>query len=143
MLPADGFYEWRRGGAGRSKVPHLIRLAGGGPFALAGLWETWAGAGGETLESCAVLTCAPNAVVRPLHDRMPVVPTGDAVRAWLDPAPMTPAAAAELLVPYPAERMEAYPVSSAVNSPSTDGPACIEPAAEPDAAPDPQPGLFG
>ena len=85
-----------------------------------------------------MLTCPPNAVVRPLHDRMPVVLAGDAVRAWLDPRPMTPAAAAELTVPFPAGRMVAHAVSPAVNSPSTDGPACVEPAAEPDGPP----GLF-
>jgi len=129
LLPADGFYEWRT--EGRRKTPFRIRLRSGELFSLAGLWDVWQPPdGGEPLHTCTILTTAANEVVRPIHDRMPVIIPPDGYRLWLDPR-SEPDALAELLKPYPAEPMEAYPVSTAVNSPRNDDPRLIEPVPVP------------
>jgi putative SOS response-associated peptidase YedK len=126
LIPADGFYEWKREGAG--KQPWLLRLRGGGVFGFAGLWSRWQDpAAGAALESCAIVTTAPNELAATVHDRMPVVLPRARYGAWLDSA-ADPSALASLLVPFPAAEMEAFPVSRLVNSPSHDEPACIEPA---------------
>jgi putative SOS response-associated peptidase YedK len=80
--PRGRVYEWKP--AGRRKQPHVIRPAGGGLFALAGLWERWHGPGGAVLETAAVLTTEANAVVRPIHDLMPVIVRPEDYAAWLD-----------------------------------------------------------
>ncbi len=128
LAPATGFYEWLK--QGKLKQPFLLRLTGGGLFAIASLFERWKpkDAGDEVapLESMTLLTCAPNALAATVHDRMPLILPEAAWEAWLDPA--TPRAAlAALLVPYPAEAMEAFPVSRLVNSPANDDPQCVEP----------------
>lgn len=126
LVLADGFYEW--GPPGPEKRPHLFGMRGGGPFGLAGLWERWLDATGTEILSCCILTCAPNDLVRPVHDRMPVVvPAADHAR-WLDPEIQKPAEVADLLAPYPAADMEGWPVSTLVNSPAVDEPACAQPA---------------
>ncbi len=128
LVPADGFYEWQKSEAG--KQPFYIRLQGGGTFAFAGLWEFWRGPEGETIESCALLTTQPNSLLRPLHDRMPVILPRSDYALWLDPEVQTVERLQPLLVPYPAERMEAYPVGRYVNSPENEGPRCIEPLSD-------------
>jgi putative SOS response-associated peptidase YedK len=127
LVPADGFYEWV-GRAGKRQPIHF-RLRDGRPFAFAGLWERWQAPGGPAVESCAVLTTAANHLVRPVHDRMPVIlePTG--YEAWLDPAVRDPAALAVWLRPFPAEAMTACPVGSWVSNPRNEGPACLAPPA--------------
>jgi putative SOS response-associated peptidase YedK len=127
LIVADGFYEWQRQGG--AKQPYFIRLRDGRPFAFAGLWEAWRRPDGSLLESCTLLTTDPNDLVRPIHDRMPVILPPDAYVSWLDPAERDARRLAPLLVPYPAEPMETYPVSTLVNSPSHESPECIEPAA--------------
>lgn len=84
LLPADGFYEWSGSGSGRRRW--TIRRTGGAPFWLAGVWDRWIGADGSELESCCVLTTAPNALMAPLHDRMPVVVPDGLEQAWMAPA---------------------------------------------------------
>ncbi len=126
LVVADGFYEWASGGT--RKQPYLIAYADGRPFGLAGLWESWQGGGGETLESCTILTTAPNEVVAPLHDRMPVIVPAAAHGLWLDPRERRPEAVAGLLVPAPPEAMVARAVGLRVNNPANEGPGCIEPA---------------
>ncbi len=121
LVAADGFYEWLT--EGREKRPHHFTLRGGGPFAIAALWEAWPGAAGAT----ALLTCAANDLVRPCHDRMPAILPPEAWGDWLDPH-STQAGLLSLLRPYPAEAMAALAVGKAVGSPRNDGPACIEPA---------------
>ena len=125
LVVADGFYEWQQ--AGRTKQPYFIHLRDDRPFALAGLWEAWEGADHARLETCTLLTTGPNDVVRPIHDRMPVILPPQAYSSWLDPAIQDPRQLAPLLVPYPSDQMEAYRVGSLVNSPSHDAPGCIEP----------------
>jgi putative SOS response-associated peptidase YedK len=124
LIPASGFYEWAQ--AGKQKQPYHFALAGGKPFAFAGLWESW-DKGGEEILSCAILTTRANNVVRPVHERMPVIVPVDAYDVWLDPAVQDPAAVADLLAPYAAGRMTATPVSRRVNNPRFDDPACLEP----------------
>ncbi len=122
LVPADGFYEWRSGP--RGKQPCHITLADGAPFAIAGLWERWEGDG--TLESCTLIVTAANALVEPIHDRMPVILDPADYGAWLDPA-TEPGVLGALLRPYPPQGMCAHPVSTRVNNPRNDDPACLEP----------------
>ena len=123
LVPADGFYEWRRTAAGRR--PMRITLASGEPFALAGLWERWRGPGGEDVLSCAVLTTASNELMRPIHDRMPVIVPRGAEELWLDASVREPAALGPALAPRDPERMRAVEVSTLVNSPANDGPEVL------------------
>ncbi len=133
LVVADGFYEWARRGAG--KQPYLIRLASGDPFGFAGLWSRWQAPDGSRVESCTIVTTAPNALVAPIHDRMPVILAPEDHEAWLDPAGGE--AAQRLLRPFPAERMALHPVSPRVGNPRNDDAGLIEPVAEPRGSPEP------
>lgn len=127
LVPADGFYEWQGPKGTKNRQPFHLRLQGGALFGFAGLWEP--GPEGEA-GTLALLTTSPNAVVEPIHDRMPlIVSPADYVR-WLDPA-TPPPALRPLLGPYPAARMEAFVVGFAVNNPRLDDPSCLDPAGEP------------
>jgi putative SOS response-associated peptidase YedK len=127
LIPATGFYEWQRLDA-RRRQPWLFTLAERGPFAFAGLWEPAAAAVPGALPTCAILTTEPNDVTRPVHDRMPVIlAPGDYAR-WLDPAVQLPGEVRPLLRPFPAAAMTAFPVSTRVNNPAFDDPACLAPA---------------
>jgi putative SOS response-associated peptidase YedK len=135
LVLADGFYEWRitpssppKGrGKGGAKTPMYIRLASGEPFAFAGLWESWRGAEDSTILSCTIITTTPNEFMAEIHNRMPVILPRSAYATWLDPVERNPDQLQELLKPYPAEQMTAYPVSRIVNSPQNDTPDCIIP----------------
>ena len=122
LLPASGFYEWS--GSAGGKRPYYIHRRDGRPLALAGLWSVWGG-GEAPLVSCTILTTRPNAVVAPLHDRMPVVLPAEAFDRWLDPATREPADLEDLFAPY-GDGLEAYPVSRAVGNPAVDRPELIE-----------------
>jgi putative SOS response-associated peptidase YedK len=126
LIPASGFYEWAVV-AGR-KQPYCFRPLDERPFAFAGLWERWEGESGP-VESCAILTTTANELVRPIHERMPVILPAQHWAAWLDPQMQDAVALAPLLRPYPADAMRAYAVSQLVNNPRNDGPECLEPAA--------------
>lgn len=120
LILADGFYEWQKTPAG--KTPWYISLASGGPFAMAGLWESWRG--GEydddrPLQTCTIITTSPNELMAQLHNRMPAILLDDAVDRWLDPA-SDPADLSGLLAPIPAHRLAAAQVSRRVNSPAND-----------------------
>jgi putative SOS response-associated peptidase YedK len=125
LIPASGFYEWQA--RGRAKQPHFIRRADGGLLAFAGLWERWQPAKGDPVESCAVLTTTANAVMAPIHERMPVILDPADYATWLGEAPAAPDALGSLLRPCSAERLVAYPVSTYVNAPAHDGPEAIAP----------------
>ena len=128
LLIADGFYEWRLN-ADKTKTPMYIRLESGQPFGFAGLWERWTNPdSGEILTSCALITTTANDVVKPIHDRMPVILPPDAYADWLNYKQTDGQQVTRLLTPYPADLMIAYPVSTLVNSPRTDDPAMIQPA---------------
>jgi putative SOS response-associated peptidase YedK len=126
LVPADGFYEWK--GEGAVKRPFYIRMRDGTPFAFAGIWERWEGIGGESVETCAILTTAPNELLSPIHDRMPLILPPEEYGRWLDPSVRAPETLAPLLRPFPSGPLEAYPVGRTVNNPLTDGPRCIRPA---------------
>ena len=119
LMPADGFFEWS---PGPPKVPHYFQLAGGEPFAFAGLWERW----GESLETCALITTMANSVVGPVHDRMPAILHPSDYAMWLAPRTSVEDLHA-MLGPYD-EPMTGTPVGPFVNNPRNQGPRCIEPA---------------
>jgi len=126
LVPADGFFEWQKTDDG--KQPWYIRDAGGEPMALAGLWELWDPPdGGEPLASCTIITTGANELMRPLHDRMPVILDAPAREAWLAPD-ATPEQLQPLLVPAPDGVLEAWPVSRRVNSPFNEDSSLVEPA---------------
>ncbi|MEW5784481.1 MAG: SOS response-associated peptidase [Bacillota bacterium] len=124
LIPASGFYEWKTEPAG--KQPYFIGMKGGRPFALAGLWESRRRESGQ-LESCTVLTTAPNSLVAQMHNRMPVIVPEEAYAAWLDPQSGRAALEALAAAPYPEDLMTARPVSRLVNSPANDHPGLIAP----------------
>lgn len=124
LIPADGFYEWQRSG-GR-KQPFFFRMRDEGPFGFAGLWERWEGEGGEVIDSCTILTTEANEILRPVHDRMPVIVHPEDYSLWLEGDERERILLMELLRPYPAEEMAGYPVSLLVNSPNNRGAELIE-----------------
>ena len=124
LVPADGFYEWKREGSG--KRPYALRLSSREPFAMAGLWDRWKAPEGSELLSFTILTTAANPLVSSVHDRMPVILPREAESTWLDPD-QSEGALKALLVPYAGE-MEALPLSTAVNNPHNDGPELLDPA---------------
>lgn len=125
LIPADGFYEWAT--VGGMKRASRFTLADGGPFAFAGLWDRWHVEGQPPVKTTCLITTAANEVVRPVHDRMPVILPVESYAEWL--APETPERRLlALLAPLPAELMIARAVGPAVNSPRIDGPECIEAA---------------
>jgi putative SOS response-associated peptidase YedK len=127
LIPADGFYEWKR--EGKRKQPYVVRLRGDRPFAFAGLWDRWAPPGQDPIESCTIVTTTPNSLVAAIHDRMPVILSPADYEPWLDVRSTRPVQAAALLRPFPNEMMVAYPVSAAVNDARNDSIDCLAPAA--------------
>ena len=129
LILSDGFYEWRSEPDSKSKTPIYIQLKSEKPFAFAGLWEAWyPRPDDEPLLSCTIITTSPNPLMETIHRRMPVILEPDAYDWWLDPSEQSSNQLDGLLKPYPAEEMEAYPVSRLVNRPSNDSPDCIAPA---------------
>jgi putative SOS response-associated peptidase YedK len=126
LIPADGFYEWKK--EGKLKQPYLIHRKDGKPFAFAGLWSSWRDPErGQPVETFTILTTDANDLMRPLHDRMPVILDRESFDLWLDPKMEDAAKLQPLLVPHSSEDFEAFPVSRLVNSPANDLPNCIEP----------------
>lgn len=129
LVVVDGFYEWS--GTGKARQPHHITLGGGGPFAIAGVWDSWKSPDGVRLETCAVVTTAARGAIQRLHDRMPLVLEGEERDRWLSPSPeeasalVTDAGAREAM----ATRLVVVPVSTWVNDVRHEDPRCIEPAA--------------
>jgi putative SOS response-associated peptidase YedK len=127
IIPADGFYEWRREGG--KKQPFFFRMRDERPFGFAGLWERWEGDAGQAINSCTILTTEANEVLRPVHDRMPVILHPDDYELWLDVDARKHDLAKELLRPYTADAMLGYPVNASINSPQNQGANLIERAA--------------
>lgn len=121
LIPANGFYEWqkRRGG----KVPYYIHPRDGSMMGFAGLWDIWKNPEGECIESCTIITTVANELVKPLHDRMPLIISPDAYGCWLTG---NVDEASEVISTSPSVPLEAYPVSTLVNKPENDDPSCIE-----------------
>lgn len=129
LIPADGFYEWKR--ISKTKVPYRIVVGDGELFFFAGLWETWNPPEGEPIRSCTIITCAPNELVAPIHDRMPIILPPERRDSWLA-RESSPDAISLMLAPYSADRMNAYPVDSRVNSASNNDATLIMPIQTPD-----------
>ena len=127
LILADGFYEWKR--AGKSKVPYRIALKTEEPFAFAGIWSTIHNVQGVVQPTFAILTTEANALVAQMHTRMPVILREQDEEEWLNPTLSLDAAQA-LLVPYPAERLMAYEVSSKVNAATSNSPDLLQPRAQ-------------
>lgn len=138
LVPADGFYEWRR--HGRERQPFYFAAGDGRLLALAGVWSRWEYPGGEVLESCSVLTAAANALMSPVHHRMPVIIAPDDRQRWLTTPAAEAAGLLPLLAPAAADVLRMHAVAPAVNSVRHDGPELILPLTPP--APR-QLGLFG
>ena len=128
IIPADGFYEWRRGPE-LKRQPFQIRRVDGRPLALAGLWSSWHDSErphAEPLRSATILTTGSNALMGMIHNRMPVILSEYDWDRWLDPAVTDPAAFAEILAPAPDDLLEAHPVGPDVNSARNQGPELVE-----------------
>ena len=132
LIPADGFYEWQR--IGSEKRPHYIRMVDGSLFAFAGLYSVWKGgpakSGGgaaDSLLSCCIVTTSANDLMRPIHDRMPVILAKGCWDPWIDPANTDVAALKAMFRPFDPGLMTEYPVSRHVNSPANDDDRCIAP----------------
>jgi len=124
LVPANGFFEWQKTGTGKKdKQPYLIRLRGGDLFAFAGLWSWWKNPAGEEITSYTIITTEPNELLKPIHNRMPVILSPTHYEWWLDPE----ADGVELLKPFSADEMEAFPVSKRVGLVKNNDPELIEP----------------
>ena len=126
LIPASGFYEWKKEQDG--KQPYYICRDDGGPFAFAGLWERW-DKGDEPLETCTILTTEPNSLLASIHNRMPVIISPFNFDRWIDPN-SDPKNLKDLLQPYPPGELTVYPVSREVNKPSNNNPELIKPLSE-------------
>jgi putative SOS response-associated peptidase YedK len=126
LLPADGFYEWKRSGS--VKQPWRFVMSDREPFAIAGIWDIWTRSV-QPQETCAIVTTAANELMAQVHDRMPVIIAPGDYEAWLDPSNPQPQA---LLVPFPSEEMNAYRVSTRVNNARNEDPGLIEPLPDPE-----------
>jgi putative SOS response-associated peptidase YedK len=126
LIVADGFYEWQR--LDGQKQPFYFQVHEGNEiFAFAGLWEYWASSTGEEITSCSILTTEANDLMRPIHDRMPVILHATDYDRWLDPTVQQASALQPLLQPYSAEAMSCYPVSTHVNNAKHEDASCIQP----------------
>lgn len=125
LIPADGFFEWKKGASG--KVPYRATLQNEEPFAFAGLWDCWKDEAGQQILSFTILTTESNPLIQPLHDRMPIILKKEDEAIWLDNSITDLSVLESLLKPYPAEEMKLYEVSSVVNTWKNDTPECITP----------------
>jgi putative SOS response-associated peptidase YedK len=137
LIPADGFYEWKR--TGKTRQPYMFEVGEGELFAFAGLWDQWKDPQGKVIESCTILTTGSNDLLAEIHDRMPVIVPPDKYTLWLDPEVEDFDAVKAILQPYDASLMRHYPVSPRVNSVQNEDAECAAPVRlEPPA----QAGLF-
>lgn len=131
IIPVDGFYEWVQVPERRKKQPVYISSVDGAPLAFAGIWETWERGEGEArqhLRSCSIITGPPNALIAPLHDRMPMILPRTDWSAWLDRSIDDPDELQSLLRPAPDEWLQWWPVSLRVNNVRNHDASLIEPA---------------
>ena len=137
LIPVDGFYEWKKVLGG--KIPYAISMKDDSPFVFGGLWEAWKDPTNDKwLHTCTIITGEPNEFVREIHTRMPVILAEEHHEAWLSGE-----AGKEILVPFPADGMKAWPISARVNAPQNDDPEILAPVeVEPAARPESQPRLL-
>ena len=127
LILADGFFEWKKEPNISGKTPFFIQKKDGKPFAFAGIWENWNSPDGSQILSTAIITTEPNELVRPIHNRMPVILPDEAYATWLQTGEVDTERLSSLLKPYPSNDMKAYAVSRYVNSPKNDSKDCILP----------------
>ncbi len=125
LIPADGFYEWKKLGPKKTQ-PYNIGMTDNGLFAFAGLWDSWKDPSGKIIQSCTILTTEANLLLKDIHDRMPVILDPNDYDLWLDPGLTDPVKIRDLLKPFDSRRMRVYAVSPTVNKVSNDGPECAE-----------------
>lgn len=125
LVPADGFYEWKR--TGKAKQPYCFEVDDVELFAFAGLWERWKHPSGQWIRSCSILTTTPNSVTSEVHDRMPVILNKDDYDLWLDPGMKDVAVISQFLRPFEARVMRCYAVSDRVNHTANDDQECSRP----------------
>jgi putative SOS response-associated peptidase YedK len=125
LIPADGFYEWKRDG--KAKQPFCFEVNQGQLFAFAGLWDRWKDPSGNWIKTCSILTTTPNAVTAAVHDRMPVVLDPDSYDVWLDPGLNDVVEVSNLLKPFDAGLMRSYPVSTRIKHVANDDEECSRP----------------
>jgi len=131
IIPADGFYEWKKLDP-KTKQPYAIVMKDRGVFGFAGLWERWKDrTTGQTVQSCTIITTTPNEVCAPLHNRMPAILLPESYARWLGEEPTEPPHLLGMLKPYPADAMEAYPVSTRVGNVKNTDASLIEPVLPP------------
>ena len=126
LIPADGFYEWKKG-PGKEKQPYHIGLADEGPLAFAGLWEKWLSPEGSEIFSCTIITTSANSLLSDLHERMPVILEPEDFSRWLDPELQESEGVEDLIRTYPEDKMKIYPVNPIVNNARNETEDCIKP----------------
>ena len=137
LVPADGFYEWRRNG--KSKQPYYFQLKDEMPFAFAAIWDQWrdfkadSGSGRVSIASCSIITTKPNELLATIHDRMPVILPAEAYDVWLREE-SRPEELKEWLAPFPADEMKSFPVSQRVNSSKVEDAELVDPVEVEEAA---------
>jgi len=122
LIPADGFYEWKK--TGKAKRPFHLGMKDDSLFAFAGIWDCWKSPSGQLLESCSIVTTVPNELLIDVHDRMPVILPRRHYQTWLAATASEAERLSELLVPFDASLMKRYAVSSFINKPQNDTPEC-------------------
>jgi putative SOS response-associated peptidase YedK len=128
VIPTSGFYEWQKATGGNTKQPFYFYLKEKEVFGFAGLWETWIDKQtGEELETCTIITTEANEVLKPVHERMPVILNAESYDEWLDTKIKDMNKLQKLLKPYPAKEMDSHAVSKRINYPETDSPGLIKP----------------
>jgi putative SOS response-associated peptidase YedK len=128
LILADGFYEWKGAPGRKTKTPFFIHMKDRKPFAFAGLWDSWNGPDGSQVKTCTIITTTPNELMTIIHNRMPAILHPRDYAQWLDPSPQTPDQLKPLIKSFPADMMNAYPVSTLVNTPANDMPELVVPA---------------
>ncbi len=126
LVLTNGFYEWKKVD-NKTKVPYFIRLKNKKPFTFAGLWENWNKEGND-LNTFTIITTSPNKLMEEIHNRMPVILNKQGRYKWLDPDLKDTSELKDMLLPYPSEEMEAYEISTFVNSPRNNSEECIDPS---------------
>ena len=126
LILTDGFFEWSKSILGKGKTPYYISMKDHSAFAFAGLWEIWNSPEGDSIRTACILTTQPNELVKPIHERMPVILSSNSYQDWLTDGEVQPEDLQGLMKPYPAENMQAYPVSTYVNTPKNNSPQCIQ-----------------
>jgi putative SOS response-associated peptidase YedK len=125
LVPASGFFEWKQERG--HKIPFYVHVKDEPVFAFAGLYDTWSNPVGTTLSTYTIITTAPNSLMAPIHDRMPVILQSEDEKRWISPSPLNVEEMHRIFSPYSVEEMEIYPVSDQVNKTDVDDEKVIEP----------------